>query len=82
MRGADEQRRAGPVAECLANLGDEVRQVRLGDERVGPEALLQLQLGQDFRTFQDERNQQLERLGREMNLAAFLASAAWCRDRG
>ena len=41
VRGSDEQRSAGPVAERLANLGDQVREVGLGDERVGPEPLLQ-----------------------------------------
>ena len=69
VRGPDERRGAGVVAERLANLGDEVREVGLGDEGVRPETVLQHGLGQDFRTIQHEHRQQLERLGREVNLA-------------
>jgi hypothetical protein len=61
------------VAERFANLGDEVRQVGLGDERVGPEPLLQDGPGQDFRALQRERFEQIERLGRQMDAPPGLA---------
>ena len=72
MRRPDEQRGAGPVADRLANLGHEVREVGLGDKRLRPQTFLQHRFGQDFRAIQYERDEQVERLGREVNLAAAL----------
>jgi hypothetical protein len=60
------------VTECFANLSHEVREIRFFDERLRPEPCEQLRLGEDFWTIQDQRCQQLECLGREVNLAACL----------
>ena len=72
MRGADELRRARPIAEGLAHFGDEIREIGFGDEGLGPEALLQLHFGEHFRAIRDEGQEELERLRREVNLAAAL----------
>ena len=69
VRGPDPHRRAAPVAERFANLGHEVREIGFGDEGVRPQTFLQRRLGEDLRTIEGERHQQLERLGRQMNLA-------------
>ena len=50
VRGADEHRRAGAIAERFANLGHQVRKIGFGHERVGPEPLLQHGLRQHLRT--------------------------------
>src|SRR5258705_9761107 len=69
VRGADEQRRARPVAECLANLGHEVREIGLGHEGPRPETFDEHVLGYDAWPIQGERRQQVERFRREVNLA-------------
>jgi hypothetical protein len=67
VRGANEFWRARPVVERLAYFSDEIRKVGFGHEGVGPELLLQCRLGEDSRTLGDQRLQQFERFGREMN---------------
>ena len=57
------------VAECFPNFGNEIGEIRLGDERCRPETFLQGGLGEDLRTIQHERGEEVERLGRKMNLA-------------
>jgi hypothetical protein len=72
MSGADESWRSGWIPKGPANLADEIRQIGLGNERLGPQSTLQNRLGNHLWTINDERQQQLERLGREVNLAVFL----------
>ena len=69
VRGADPPWRAAAVAERFADLSDQIRNIGLDKECVRPEALLQHGLGEDSWTIHGERGQQLERLGREVNLA-------------
>jgi hypothetical protein len=54
----------------VADLGDQVREVGLRDERVRPELLLEDGLGEHLRPLQRERLEQLERLGRKMDVPA------------
>ncbi len=68
VRGSDVLRRLRRVAECVANLSDEVRKIRLGDKCGRPEAFLEHRLGEDLRSIEREYSEQVERLGREMNL--------------
>jgi hypothetical protein len=60
----------GVVLEGPADLCHEIREIGFGDECRRPEPLLQHRLGQDSRAIQRQRDQQLERLGREVNLFA------------
>src|SRR3954467_11189483 len=55
LHRADEPRRRRRVAERPADLGDEVREVLLDHERVGPQALLQRLLGERLRPRRDEQ---------------------------
>jgi len=73
MSGANESWRSGWVAKGPANFADEIRQIGLGNERLGPQSPLQNRLGNHLWTISDERQQQLERLGREVDLAVFLS---------
>ena len=68
MRGANESRRPGSVAEGLANLTDEIGQVRFDDECLGPETSVENIFGESLWPLGDERRQQLERLGRQVKL--------------
>jgi hypothetical protein len=72
MSGANKSWRSGWIPKGPANLADEIRQIGLGNERLGPQSTLQNRLGNHLWTIDDERQQQLERLGREVNLAVFL----------
>ena len=61
-------RRPRGVVECVANFSHEVGQIRLGDERGRPQTFLEHRLGEDLRSIEREYGEQVERLGREMNL--------------
>ena len=65
--GTNEPGRARAIVQRLPHFSDQIREVGLGDERLGPELLLQLGFGEDFRTLGDQPLQQFERFGREMN---------------
>jgi hypothetical protein len=69
VRRSNVHRPTRDVAECFPNLGNEVGKIRLGDECRRPEAFLQGALGKDLRTIQHKRGEQVERLGRKVNLA-------------
>jgi hypothetical protein len=71
VRGSNVHRPARGVAECFPNLGHQVGEIRLRDERCRPETFLQGGLGEDLRTIQQERDEQVERLGRKVHLATF-----------
>ncbi len=55
------------VAEGAPDLGDEIGEVRLGDERSRPQPLQEVRLGQGLGALCDEHRQQLESLGSEVN---------------
>ena len=66
----DELRRAGAVADRLADLGDQRRQVHVGDHRVGPEPPVQLGL-RDARGLRLEEDlEKLKRLRRDRDRPA------------
>ena len=69
MRGSNVHGPTCRVAECFTKFGNEIGEIRLGDERCRPETFLQSGLGKDLRTIQYERGEQIEGLGLEMNLA-------------
>jgi hypothetical protein len=62
--GAQIGGRARRVAERGPNLGDEIREVGFGDERVRPQPLLQDSLRERVRPLGGERREQFESLGR------------------
>jgi hypothetical protein len=67
---ADPRRRAAILSERGANLADEIREVRVYDERAGPEPLLQDGFRKDPGALRHESRQQIERLRRKVNLPA------------
>ena len=72
MRGLDEPRRLGVVAERLAQLPDAVLQNGIGDERSGPHGVEQLLLRHELPGMLDQMRKHRKRLG---------LSAIACRPR-
>ena len=70
VRCSDEKRTSSTVSEGLTNLSDQVREIRLGDERFRPQPLLQHVFRKNLRPIQDQRPQQLESLRRQMDVVA------------
>ena len=70
MHGPDESRLACSVAERLPDFGDQARQIGFRHEGRRPQVLMQLVLRQGPRTLVDQRLEELERLGRQMDLLA------------
>src|SRR5262249_22318692 len=62
VHGADELGRPGSVADRLADLGDERRQVDVRDHRVGPEPAVELGFGKGAGPRLEKDLEQLERL--------------------
>ncbi len=67
---ADVPRRPWRVPECGANLGNQVVQARVGDERVWPQALEQFRLRNSLRSAIEQQLQELEGFGRKRNGAS------------
>src|SRR5262249_15277421 len=65
---AQVARLARVLADGAPDFGDESRKTRFGDEHAGPEPLDQLVLRERPRPRLDEQPEQLESLGREVNL--------------
>ena len=55
------------VADRRANLADELRQAAVGNERGGPDVVVELGLRQRTRAALDQERQQVERFGRNVN---------------
>ena len=70
MCGANEPRLPGRISERLPYLGDQAGQIRLGNERCGPEMFVHLVFRERARSIIDEDFQQLERFGRSRNFRA------------
>src|SRR5215510_8796956 len=70
MCGSYESRSPCAVAERLPDFSDQAGQIRFRYERRRPEVLVQLVLRQRARALIDQRLEQLERLGREVNFLA------------
>ena len=70
MHGPHEARMCRIVPKRVPNLGDEIDEVLLDDERVGPEPLLQGDLRQRLRTIRDQDLQKLIRFRRERHRIA------------
>jgi hypothetical protein len=70
MRRSNESRRTRFIIQGLADLGDKIREIRLGDEGIGPQSFLQDFFGQHFWPLFDEFLQKFECLRREVNRAA------------
>ena len=68
--GPQEPRLVGLVLQRLAQLVDEDGQVHLGHERVGPQPVVDLCLGDGVRPALHEQLEQLERLGRQVDRVA------------
>jgi len=58
------------IPEGGANLGNQVVQTRVGDERVWPQALEQFRLRDSLRSAIEQQLQELEGLGRKRNSAS------------
>ena len=68
VRCSHEKRTSRTVSEGLTNLSDQVGEIRLGNERFGPQPLLQRVLRKNLRPIQDQRSQQLESLRRQVDV--------------
>src|SRR5262249_34918457 len=68
VHGADEARRTRTVGERAAKLGDEDAEVRVDDEGPRPQLGVQGVLVHDVGPVLDEQPQQVERLGRQVDL--------------
>ena len=69
VSGANEARMLGVVVQRLSNFCNQAGQIGVDHERIRPQSLVQFQLRQDARAVRDEQHQQIERLGRQMQLA-------------
>ncbi len=69
MDGANETRAPGAVAERAAHLGDEHTEARVGYERPRPQPFVNVRLRQRSRALPDQADEQIERLGRYVDLA-------------
>jgi hypothetical protein len=67
--GLDELRAPGIVAERLAQLRDNAREGVVRDRRVRPDTVEDLLLGDNVRARLDEQNEDVERLGLELDWA-------------
>ena len=74
MERADETRLPRIVTQGGADLGHEQRKVAFGHEDAVPEPVVQFHLRQGARVVFDKGAQELERLGREMDLGLALAA--------
>ena len=82
VHGPDESRVRWIVANRLANLAYEVREVLLGHEGFRPQPLLELTFRERLGPVCDEDAQQVERLGRQSAPRRPHAAAAGVPDRG
>jgi hypothetical protein len=67
MCGSDDGRTWIPIAEFPSDLLDESDQCGIADERSGPEALMQLRLGDDAGRLADQEHEQIECFRREVH---------------
>jgi hypothetical protein len=70
MCGANEPCVSGRIFERLPYLGDQAGQIRLGNERCGPEMFVQLVFRERPRSIINEEFQQLERFWGEVYFGA------------
>ena len=70
VHGADQRRGAITVAERCPQLLDQRGQRRIGHQSTGPEPLVQLALGHHPGCAIEQRDQQIERAGRQVDFSA------------
>ena len=70
VRGTDKTWRARAIASRLADFRNQIRQIRLGDEGVRPQPLLEFGFREDARAHIDQRGEELERLRRQVHAAS------------
>jgi hypothetical protein len=76
VRRPDNRRSGIAISQCTPNLLDQPGKCGIADKRPGPEALVQLSLGDDAGRLIDEEHEQIERFWREVHgspIAAYLA---------
>jgi hypothetical protein len=67
VHGPQESGLVRIVADCRANLADQLRQTGVGDERLGPDCPVQLCLRQGPRAVIDQKLEQVESLWRDVD---------------